>query len=80
MKKYFDGFKKEYQLSDEETAYFVFSGEIENQAYDTENQNINILKKNGRLLDVAKASDHLNIKALSKKVTKYYICYPKDSV
>ena len=80
MKKHFDSFKKEHRLSDEETAYFVFSGEIENQAYDTENQNINILKKNGRLMDVAKASDHLNIKALSKKVTKYYICCPKDSV
>ena len=80
LSKHFDSFKEEHGLSDEETAYFVFLGEIENQAYDTENQNINILKKNGRLLDVAKASDHLNIKALSKKVTKYYICYPKDSL
>lgn len=80
LKKHFDSFKEEHRLSDEETSYFVFSGKIENQAYDTENQNINILKKNGRLMDVAKASDHLNIKALSKKVTKYYICYPKDSV
>ena len=79
-KRYFDAFKEEYDLSDEDTAYFVFSGEIENQAYNLENQNINILKKNGKLVDVAKASDHLNITALSKKVTKYYICYPKDSV
>ncbi|EAR01216.1 hypothetical protein FB2170_10866 [Maribacter sp. HTCC2170] len=82
-KKYeamFKAFKEENKLSDEETAYFVFKGEIENTAYDIEKQNINILKKNGQLKDVAKASDHLNIKALSKKVTKYYICFPKVSV
>ncbi len=67
-----------YQLGASEAAYFVFHGEISNKAYDTEHQNILILRDNGRLTDVAKASDHLNIKALSKKVTKYYRCYPKD--
>jgi len=29
---------------------------------------------------MVKASDQLNIKALATIVTKYYICYPKDSV
>ena len=78
--KYFDAFKSEHRLTDRETSYFVFSGTIENQAYNLENQNINILRKNGKLTDVAKASDHLNLKALSKKVTKYYSCYPKNTV
>ena len=72
--------KNKHGLTDTEISYFVFSGQIEHKAYDTDKQNINILKSNGRLIDVAKASDHLNLKALSKKVTKYYICYPKDSV
>ncbi|QCW99804.1 HD domain-containing protein [Aggregatimonas sangjinii] len=72
--------KKKFKLTDQETAYFVFSGEIEHKAYDLDKQNINILKSNGKLIDVARASDHLNLKALSKPVTKYYICYPKDSV
>ena len=76
----FNAFKKLHVLSDEETGYFVFKGEIENRAYNLEKQNINILKKDGKLKDVAKASDHLNLKTLSKKVTKYYICYPKESV
>ncbi len=76
----FNAFKKLHGLSDEETGYFVFKGEIENRAYNLEKQNINILKKDGKLKDVAKASDHLNLKTLSKKVTKYYICYPKESV
>ena len=29
------------------------------------------------VVDLAKASDQFSIKALSKPVTKYYICYPK---
>ncbi|MGK0430836.1 MAG: hypothetical protein ACJARX_002515, partial [Psychroserpens sp.] len=32
----------------------------------------------GKVVDIAKASDQFNIKALSKSVTKYYICYPKE--
>jgi hypothetical protein len=64
----------------DEASYFVFSGKIENTAYDKDNQNINILKKNGKIVDVAKLSDHLNLNALSHTVTKYYICYPKEPV
>ncbi|WP_149275899.1 HD domain-containing protein [Pareuzebyella sediminis] len=69
-----------YRLKDHEIQYFVFTGTIDNTAYDRYHQNINILRKNGTLVDAAKASDHLNLEALSKKVTKYYICYPKVSV
>ncbi len=72
--------KSEYNLSDEDTGYFVFKNNVENRAYDADKQNINILRKNGKIIDVAKASDHLNLKALSKTVTKYYMCFPKDSV
>jgi len=72
--------QEQLQLSKGEASYFVFSGKIQNRAYNHQKQNINILMKNGKLKDVAKASDQLNLKALSKTVTKYYICYPKDSV
>jgi HD superfamily phosphohydrolase len=80
LEEEFNSFKKLHDLTDEETGYFVFAGKIANRAYNLEKQNINILKKDGKLKDVAKASDHLNLKTLSKKVTKYYICYPKESV
>ncbi|WP_405382143.1 HD domain-containing protein [Maribacter sp. LLG6340-A2] len=76
----FKKIKEKYQLTDEETSYFVFKGELNNKAYDREYQNINILRKNGKITDVAKLSDHLNLNALSKTVTKYYICYPKGAV
>ncbi|MBC7000159.1 HD domain-containing protein [Cytophaga sp. FL35] len=80
LKRYTEKIMGRHGLSEHETSYFVFSGEIENKAYDQEKQHINILKKNGKLIDVAKASDQLNLTALSNTVTKYYICYPKESV
>ena len=80
FEKRFKEFKEKHDLTDREASYFVFTGKIENTAYTQNRQNINILKKSGKLIDVAKASDQLNLKALSKTVTKYYICYPKDSV
>ena len=64
-------------ISLEDTAYFIFKGQISNQAYRNDRQNINLLTKNGKLVDVATASDQLNLKALTQEVTKYYLCYPK---
>ena len=72
--------KKNYDLSEDDANYFVFAGDISNQAYKSTDQVIKILRKNGKLIDVAKASDHFNIEALSSKVVKYYVCYPKESV
>ncbi|MFD2823574.1 HD domain-containing protein [Lacinutrix iliipiscaria] len=69
-----------YNITKEEAQYFVFTGEISNQAYHQKKQNINILYKNGKIEDIVKASDQLNLKALSKPVTKYYICYPKQKL
>ena len=69
-------FMTESNLSEEEAAYFVFRGEISNQAYN-ENQPIKIVNKRGNLEDIVKASDQLNLQALSKPVIKYFICYPK---
>ena len=66
-----------YNISREEAGYFVFSGDISNLAYKREDEKIHILFKSRKVTDVIKASDHFNLKALSKPVTKYYICYPK---
>ncbi len=77
FRKHFNSFKESNSISEEEASYFVFKGKIENTAYNRDNQPISILRKNGKLVDVTKASDHLNLSTMSKKVTKYYICYPK---
>ena len=50
---------------------------IFNQAYDATKNNIKILNKDGNIKDIIEASDHLNIRALSNPIYKYYICYPK---
>ncbi|WP_304141443.1 HD domain-containing protein [Mesoflavibacter zeaxanthinifaciens] len=69
-----------YNITEDEAKYFVFKGEISNQAYTRSKQNIKILYKSGKVDDVVKASDQLNLKALSKKVTKHYKCYPKQKL
>lgn len=69
--------QERYDLPEKEARYFVFGGEISNLAYKSEDQKIHILYKSGKVSDVVEASDHFNLGALSKPVTKYYICYPK---
>ncbi len=68
---------QKHNLTREEATYFVFVGLIENQAYNMNKDTINLITKTGKVIDVAKASDQLNIEALSKNVVKYYLCYPK---
>ena len=68
-----------FKISEEEASFFVFTGNLQNQAYSMEKDTINLLKKNGKIIDVAKASDQLNLEALSKSVVKYYMCYPKNN-
>jgi HD superfamily phosphohydrolase len=70
-------FMKLYDLSEKEADYFVFKGKIKNQAYNKTSEPIHILKKDRSIEDVVEASDQLNLKALSKPVTKYYLFFPK---
>ncbi len=67
---------KHASISEEEAEYFVFSDSTTNYAYSQAADNINILQKDGSILDIATASDNLNIRALTSPVTKYYLCYP----
>lgn len=69
-----------FKTTSAETDYFVFKGKIKNQAYNKESEPIRILKKDGTIEDVVQASDQLSLKALSKPVTKYFICYPKELI
>ena len=68
-----------YSITDEEASYFVFKGQITNQAYSMKKETIDLYTKQGKTIDVANASDHFNLKALSKKVVKNYMCYPKTN-
>jgi len=73
-------FAIENNISVTDANYFIFKGKIKNQAYDKEAEPIRILKKDRTVEDVIESSDQLNLKSLSKSVTKYYICFPKQLV
>lgn len=64
-------------ISIAEANYFAFKGKIKNQAYSKEAEPIRMLKKDRTVEDIVEASDQLSLKALSKPVTKHYICFPK---
>lgn len=73
-------FALENNISLLEANYFIFKGKIKNQAYSKEAEPIRILKKDRTVETVIESSDQLNLKSLSKSVTKYYICFPKQLV
>lgn len=58
-----------------EADYFVSTPSIEKNMYDSADDSIDIIYKDGTIKNIAEASDMLNISLLSKKVKKYYICY-----
>jgi uncharacterized protein len=68
---------KKFKVTEKEAQYYVMAGEIENSAYKTNIVKISILMNDGKVLDIAEASDQLNTDVLSKTVKKYFICYPK---
>ncbi|MBI3501212.1 MAG: HD domain-containing protein [Bacteroidetes bacterium] len=70
--------QKKYKLSEKETEYFVFSHAVTNDAYRPDKIRINILYKDGKIADIAKASDQEYISALQKTVKKYFLCFPKE--
>lgn len=68
---------KKLSIPEEDLPYFFTFGSISNYAYLTK-EKIHILTKKGEILDVAQAADLPNIKAMSKIVTKHYICQAKN--
>lgn len=64
-----------FNISEDESKYLVFSDFAENHAYSNNDNKINIVFKDGRILDISEASDILNIDVLSKNVVKYFLCF-----
>ncbi|HVA98571.1 MAG TPA: HD domain-containing protein [Bacteroidia bacterium] len=78
VKEYQQKTKKLFGIEDKDISYFVFTGNVTNSAYLPSDIRINILFKNGNVVDIAAASDQLNISMLSKTVKKYFLCFPKE--
>ncbi|AWM31974.1 HD domain-containing protein [Hymenobacter nivis] len=70
-----------FRLPPAEAALLMIAGRLSNSAYDARSQEpINILTKKGEVVNVMDASDLPNIRALSQRVDKFYICYPKEII
>lgn len=63
--------------SKETWPYFVFTGTFSNLAYNPLNTPIYMIKKSGKKVNIATQLVPSFFEALSHKVEKYYICYPK---
>ncbi|MBI4931559.1 MAG: HD domain-containing protein [Bacteroidetes bacterium] len=71
--------QKKYKLSATEADYLVFSQAVSNDAYRPDKIRINILYKDGKIADIAQASDQAYLAGL-KTVKKYFLCFPKEIV
>ena len=72
--------QEKLNLTEEEASYFVISDSVSNNAYKPGEDKINLLYRDGTMIDIADAADQLNISVLSNTVEKFFMCYPKECV
>jgi uncharacterized protein len=69
---------KRLNLSYEESSYLVFDGFTENRTYNSKDEHINILFKDGSVKDISSVDNALINRSLFGTVKKFYICYPEE--
>ncbi len=69
---------KTFHVLQRDASYLFSHGVVSNEGYVAERQTIDILMRDGRILDIAQASDLPSIQAISKIVKKSYLCWPKN--
>lgn len=67
-----------FKVDEADLDYFVFTQSVANSAYELSGGPIRIWMKSGEVLDITKASDLSNLEALTKRVEKYMVAYPKE--
>jgi len=58
--------------------YYVFTESISNLAYTPDAPVVKILLKSGNTADISDVSDMFDHRFLSERITKYFLCYPKE--
>jgi len=66
------------KISPEHLDYYVYTGTISNLAYTPDAPEVKILLKNGKTDVISSVSDMFDQRFISERVTKYFICYPKE--
>ena len=69
--------REKYQLSKEESHYFINYSTIQKDMYSMNDDQIDILYKDGSYKDITQASELFNVELLSKKICKYYLCHQR---
>jgi HD superfamily phosphohydrolase len=62
----------------EDVGYYVFTGSVFNLTYAPDAPEVRILLKNGNISGITDVSDMFDHRLLSERVTKYFLCYPKE--
>jgi HD superfamily phosphohydrolase len=65
---------EKFGISIKDASYFIFTGQAVNTTYQLEDEQINIISKNGTYNDISEVADPLIHKTLSMPVKKFYIC------
>ena len=69
---------KHIKINREMADYYVFTNSISNLAYAPDAPEVMILLKNGSIADITTVSDIFDHRLLSERITKYFLCYPKE--
>jgi hypothetical protein len=67
-----------YGINQELTGYYVFTNAISNLTYTPDAPEVKILLKSGKTADISTVSDMFDHRFLSERITKYFLCYPKE--
>ncbi len=63
--------------TDDAREYMMSINTIQKDMYNTEDDSITILYKDGTTRDISESSELLNVQLLSKKIRKYYLCFQR---
>lgn len=66
--------QEQFDLTESEASYFVFTGEAKNTMYKIEDEKINILMKDGAVKDISAVDNPLIHQTISAPIKKFYIC------
>ena len=66
--------QKHFSVNEKECDYLIANDKVVNHAYDSSQEKINILFKDGSVKEITEASDLMNISTLSVPVVKHYLC------
>jgi len=68
----------EMKIRPEASGYYVFTDAISNLTYAPDEPEVRILLKGGTAAGIREVSDMFNHDLVSDRVTKYFLCYPKE--